>query len=111
MKILALLLVARIAAADPDVRLPPGTRKDDSGQLVSSRGLRETSDFLAKELSRRGIAVRQIGPTRTRGVELVRFLSDAPSTPWLAIHVLRSAGKTVISFVPRQPLDEKGSGR
>lgn len=99
--VLVLLLLAGLAFADPDVRLPPGTRKDESGQLVSSRGLRETSDFLAKELSRRGIAARQVGPTRTRGVELVRFLSDAPGTPWIAIHVLRSAGKTVISFVPR----------
>ncbi|HEY0250682.1 MAG TPA: hypothetical protein VGC41_04105 [Kofleriaceae bacterium] len=104
MKLLAALLVlSGLAAADPDVRVPPGTRKDASGELVSARGLRETSDFLAKELSRHGIAVRQIGPTRTRGIELVRFISEAPSTPWLAIHVLRSAGKTVISFVPRPP--------
>ena len=30
-----------------------------------------------------------------------RFLSETPSTPWLAIHILRTNGKTVISFVPR----------
>jgi len=33
----------------------------------------------------------------------VRFLSQVSATPWLAIHVLRSNGKTVISFVPRTP--------
>jgi hypothetical protein len=88
------------AAPAPDVKLPPGTRMSD-GALVSTRGLRDTTDFLAKELERRGIAVTQIGPTRTRGVELVRFISQAPATPWLAIHVMRSNGKTVIFFVPR----------
>lgn len=101
--LLALVLVTGIASAEPDVKLPPGTRKDAAGQLVSSRGLRETTDFLAKELDRRGIAVTQVGPTRTRGVELVRFVAQTASTPWLAIHVLRSNGKTVISFVPRTP--------
>ena len=89
------------ALAEPDVRLPPGTRADASGQLVSGRGLRETTDFLARELAARGIAVRQIGPYRVRGVELTRFVSQATATPWLAIHVLRTGGKTVIFFVPR----------
>jgi len=94
-------LLAGGATADPDVRVPPGTRKDDAGQLVSSRGLRETTDFLARELDRRGISVKQVGPIRSRGVELVRFLSQTPATPWLAIHVLRNNGKTTIFFVPR----------
>jgi hypothetical protein len=94
------------AAAPPDLRLPPGTRADATGQLVSGRGIRDTTDFLAKELGRRGIVVRQIGPTRVRGVELTRFISQTPSTPWLAIHVLRAGGKTLIFFVPRIRLDE-----
>jgi hypothetical protein len=89
------------AYAAPDVRLPPGTRTDAQGQLVSGRGLRDTSDFVAKELARRGIAVQQIGPYAVRGVALTRFLSQAPSTPWLAIHILRTNGKTLIFFVPR----------
>jgi hypothetical protein len=89
------------ALADPDLKLPPGTRKDDSGQLVSTRGLRDTTDFVAKELARRSIAAKQIGPTRTRGVELVRFLSETPSTSWSAIHIRRTNGNTVISFVLR----------
>ncbi len=90
-----------LARADPDVRMPPGTHRGPDGDLVSGRGLRDTTDFIAKELDRRGIRVDQIGPVRNRGVELTRFISQLPSTPWLAIHVLRSAGKTVIFFVPR----------
>ncbi|CAN5559857.1 hypothetical protein BH11MYX1_BH11MYX1_12860 [soil metagenome] len=99
--LLVLGLLRGLAAATPDVRVPPGTRTDEAGQLVSSRGLRETTDFLAKELDHRGISVNQVGPTRTRGVELVRFVSQTPATPWLAIHVLRTNGKTMIFFVPR----------
>jgi hypothetical protein len=98
------------AAAD-DLRMPPGTRKDASGTLVSGRGLRDTTDFLARELERRGIAVTEIGPTRSRGVELTRFLSQSPTTPWLAIHVLRTGGKTLIFVVPRQSLDEAPATR
>ena len=51
---LALLRDPRLSHADPDVRLPPGTHADAHGQLVSGRGLRDTSDFLAAELARRG---------------------------------------------------------
>jgi len=87
--------------ADPDLRLPPGTHRDPDGQQISGRGLRETTDFLAAELARRGIAVRQIGPYAARGAWLTRFVSQTPSTPWLAIHVLRTSGKTLIFFVPR----------
>ncbi len=90
-----------IARAELPVRLPPGTRTDAAGQLVSARGLRDTTDAIAKDLARRGIIARQLGPYRVRAVELTRFLSDTPSTPWLAIHVMRSAGKTLIFFVAR----------
>jgi len=99
--VLAVAGVAPPAAAEPELRLPPGTRTDASGQRVSGRGLRDTTDFLARELSRRGIVTRRIGPYRVRAAELTRFLSETPSTPWLAIHVLRVAGKTTISFVVR----------
>jgi hypothetical protein len=83
------------------VRLPPGTRADAAGAFVSSRGLRDTTDFLARELAARGIVTRQIGPYRVRGVELTRFVSETPRTSWLAIHALRTSGKTLIFFVPR----------
>jgi hypothetical protein len=98
----ALLCSAAPASADPpDIKLPPGTRQDPAGHYVAGRGLRESTDFIAKELSKRGIAVEQVGPYRVRGVELTRFLSLTTSTPWLAIHVLRASGKTLIFFVPR----------
>ena len=96
-----LLAVPLRSLAEPPVRLPPGTRADPQGQLLSGRGLRDTSDFLAAELARRGIAVQQIGPYGVRGVELTLFVSQVPSTPWLAIHVLRTGGKTLIFFVSR----------
>jgi hypothetical protein len=95
------LSLAPAAAAPADIRLPPGTRADAQGVLVSGSGLRETTDFLARELAARGIATHQIGPYRVRGAELTRFLSETPATPWLAIHVLRTGGKTLIFFVPR----------
>jgi hypothetical protein len=111
--VVGLLLASPASPAfgEPDLRLPPGTHKDSDGQLVSGRGLRDTTDFLTKELVRRGIDVTQIGPYRLRGVEVTRFLSKAPSTPWLAVHVMRVAGKTLIFFVPRSPLDETRPGR
>ena len=97
-----LWLSVSVAAADPaPLKLPPGTRSDEGGSYVSGRGLRDTTDFLSKELARRGITVRQIGPYRVKGAELTRFLSETPSTAWLAIHVLRTGGKTMISFVWR----------
>lgn len=100
--VITLLLGAPLRArADLPLRVPPGTHTDAQGQLVSDRGLRDTSDFLAAELARRGIAAQQIGPYGIRGVELTRFLSQTPSTPWLAIHVLRAAGKPLIFFVSR----------
>ena len=97
----AILAVASPAIADPALRMPPGTRNDASGAKISGRGLRDSTDFLAKELDRKGIAVKKIGPYRVRGVELTRFVSETPTTPWLALHIVRKDGKTVISFVPR----------
>jgi hypothetical protein len=99
--VLALSTASADPAPKPDVQLPPGTRTDATGQLVSSRGLRDTTEFIAKELDRRGVLVRQVGPYRLRGVELTRFISTTNSTSWLAIHVMRKDGKTLIFFVPR----------
>lgn len=97
------IALAGSAAADPaaPITLPPGTHHDPTGQLIAGRGLRDTTDFIAKDLARRGVAARQVGPYRVRAIELTRFLSDTPTTPWLAIHVVRIDGKTAISFIPR----------
>ena len=89
-----------VASADVPVRLPPGTRTEADHQ-VSGRGLRDTTDFISKELDRTGIAADRFGPYAVHGVELARFVSRAPATSWLAIHVVRIAGKTLIFFVPR----------
>ncbi len=89
-----------VAAADAPLKLPPGTRAEGDHQ-VSGRGLRDTTDFLSKELDQKGIAVDRFGPYAVRGVELARFVSRTPSTSWLAVHVVRMAGKTLIFFVPR----------
>ena len=94
------LMCSAIAGADPAVRLPPGTRAEGDPQ-VSGRGLRETTDFITKEVDRAGLAVDRIGPYAVHGVEVARFVSRAPQTPWLAIHVVRIAGKTLIFFVAR----------
>jgi len=96
-----------IPRADASLRMPPGTRTNDKGHMVSSRGLRDTTEFFANQLERLGIATHQIGPYRVGGAELTRFISQTPPTPWLAIHVLRVAGKTLIFVVPRPPLDER----
>jgi hypothetical protein len=96
----AALIAAAPAAADPDIKLPPGTRASDD-HFVAGRGLRDSTDFIARELAKRGIDVEQVGPYRVRGHELTRFISKTTSTPWLAIHILRAGGKTLIFFVPR----------
>jgi hypothetical protein len=100
--LLAALLFAPSTFGDPAaVRLPPGTRETPEGHYVSGRGLRDSTDFIAKQLAKSGIAVEQIGPYRVKGVEVTRFVSTTSTTPWLAIHILRTAGKTLIFFVDR----------
>ena len=99
--LLAVLFTATVASSGPDIRLPPGTRQAPEGHYVSGRGLRDSTDFIAKQLTTAGIAVEQIGPYRVKGVEITRFISTTSSTPWLAIQVLRTAGKTLIFFVDR----------
>ncbi|TMQ16589.1 MAG: hypothetical protein E6J90_23595 [Deltaproteobacteria bacterium] len=82
--IVLVLLAAASARADTPVRVPPGTRADAQGQLVSGRGLRDTSDFLAAELARRGIAVQQIGPygvDRGQDLDLLRATHQAGHRP------------------------------
>ena len=96
----ALMFATPAQAAGPGLDLPPGTRSEED-HFVSGRGLRDSTDFIAKALAKQGIAAEQIGPYRVRGVEVTRFLSQSPGTAWLAIHVLRVSGKTLIFFVPR----------
>lgn len=97
----AALLVATPAAADVHgVPMPRGSRADGERQ-ISGKGYRASIEHIDKWLSKRGHAHRRIGPYRARGVDVTRFLSESPATPWLAIHVVRQGGKTWIFVVPR----------
>jgi|SRR5688572_31655878 hypothetical protein len=101
---LALLALGPAPAAHADSYghgVPRGTRavEGDPDRYVSGRGLRDTIDFYKKELDRRGLAHRRIGPYRVRGVDVVRFVLDAGDLA--AVHVYRAGGKTLISFVKR----------
>jgi hypothetical protein len=97
----ALLLgIAGPAAADSyGLPVPRGTRQIEGDRYTSGKGLRDTIEFYRKELDRRGIAHRRIGPYRMRGVDVIRFVIEAGEV--LAVHVYRVEGKTLISFVKR----------
>ena len=99
--ILALAL-ASIAADVHGVPMPKGS-KVDGARYKSSKGYRDTVDFVAKWLTKQGLTHEQIGPYRARGVDITRFLSQVDSTVWLAIHVIRQSGTTWISVVERPP--------
>ena len=96
--ILRLLLLLTLSG----VPVPRGTRGSAS-PVVSSKSYRDTVDFYGRWLDRSGVAHHVVGPYRARGVDVTRFLSDDPSTPWLAIHVYRQSAKVWISVVSRPP--------
>lgn len=103
--VLALVLALATPAQAAEVHgvpLPKGSKADGS-RHKSSKSYRDTVDFVAKWLSKQGLAHEQIGPYRARGVDVTRFLSQTESTAWLAIHVVRQAGTTWISVVERPP--------
>ena len=96
--------MAAPAAADSyDLTLPKGTRAVATDRYVSGRGFRDTYDHFARLLDKRGVAHRAVPPYRARGVDVGRFVSEVESTPWLAIHVYRVEGKTMIFLVKRPP--------
>jgi len=98
------LLTAGVARAGVDLPVPHGTRASDrAGVYVSGAGFRPTVDAVAKGLDRRGLTYRQVGPYRSHGVDVVRFVAPDARGPWLAVHVWRADGKTWISFVKRPP--------
>jgi len=104
----AIVLSSGLARADvAGVPLPRGSRAEKGSaepvRHASGKGYRDTVDHMRKWLSKEGVAHRQVGPYRARGVDVTRFLSEDPSTAWLAVHVVRQAGKTWISVVKRPP--------
>jgi len=94
-----LLLVALVVAGVP---LPRGARAT-ADRYVSPKSYRDTVDFIDHWLTRQGTLHHEVGPYRARGIDVTRFVSDQPATPWLAIHVYRQAAKTWIFVVPRPP--------
>lgn len=82
------------------VRLPAGTRSVE-GRFLLTRGLAETTQYLDRQLSKAGLSFVRVGPYRVRAVEVTRFLSQQPSTQWLAIHVVRKDGQTFLDIVER----------
>ena len=79
--------------------VPRGTRQLEGDRYNSGRGLRDTVEFYRKELDRRGVGHRRVGPYRVRGVDVARFVIDGGDVA--AVHVYRVGGKTLISFVKR----------
>ena len=110
MRIAPTLLIAALAiapapalAADVHgVPLPKGSRATGD-RHVSGKTYRDTIDHVSRWLSKQGVAHRQVGPYRARGVDVTRFVSETASTAWLAIHVYKHEGKTWIYVVPRPP--------
>jgi hypothetical protein len=92
------------AALVAPVKLPPGTRwLAGEGRYAVGGGLAEATRAIEKQLARAGIASERLGPYRVRGVEVVRLLSQQPSTAWLAIHLVRKEGRTFLDIVERPP--------
>jgi hypothetical protein len=82
------------------IKAPPGTRWIE-GRYRVGLGLAEATRFVERQLERAGIAFARRGPYRVRGVEVTRFLSEDPSTSWLAIHLVRKEGRTFLDLIPR----------
>jgi hypothetical protein len=99
---LGILLLAGTPAARADtygLPVPRGTRQLEGDRYTSGKGLRDTVELYVKELDRRGIAHRKVGPYRVRGVDVARFLLDEGEVA--AVQVYRIAGRTLICFVKR----------
>lgn len=93
-------------------KLPTGTRwVAAEGRYAVTSGLAEATRAIEKQLAKLGIACERIGPYRVRGVEVTRFLSQQPSTSWLAIHLVRKEGRTFLDVIDRIPLTNAAATR
>jgi len=73
------------------------------GALTSSRGFRRTVEFYERFFRRTGVPHERVPTYRYRGTVVARFLSRDPRSRWLAIHVFRRRGRTMIYIVARRP--------
>jgi hypothetical protein len=99
----AIATVATLASAEP-IRLPRGSRPVEAGLFASGVGFGEAREHLSRELARAGFAAEVKGPSRHRGVDLVRYLLPADA-PLSAIHLFRKDGKTWIFLLKRPGAD------
>ena len=83
------------------VPLPAHSRIADDGTITSSQGFWRTRRFYKRYLTRKRIAHKAIPVYRVRGTLVARYLSRDPQTPWLAIQIYKSSGRTQIYVVAR----------
>lgn len=110
MILLLSLLCTRAQAADlAGAPLPRRAKAMQDGRYASPMGFRDTVDWYAKELRRRGVNVQADGPVRFRDVTFVRFLPTAPGAPWSAIHIVLADGRTTIYILAASSAEPSGS--
>ena len=102
--LLGISLQHAIASGTYGIPLPPRSRPSGEGLFVSSRGFRATNEFYWRFLRRTGVPHKVVPIYRYRGIEVARILSSDPNLGWLAIHIFRHGGRTMIAIVPRHPL-------
>jgi hypothetical protein len=86
------------------VAMPAGSRQAGGGVVTSGRGFGQTVEFYKRFLKRAGVGHEAVPVYRYRGVDVARFLVRQGGTRWMAIHVYRHGGRTMIYVVPRDPL-------
>jgi hypothetical protein len=85
------------------VPMPGGSRQAGGGVVTSGQGFGQTVEFYKRFLKRAGVEHELVPVYRYRGVDVARFLVRQGGTPWLAIHVYRHGGRTMIYVVSRDP--------
>lgn len=102
------LMPAPLLFANPakelGIPLPPGSRGKGASPVLSGQGFRKTVEFYERFFRRSGLAHEQLPVYAYRGTVVARFLSRQPDSRWLAVHVYRHEGRTMIYVVPRDPL-------
>jgi hypothetical protein len=97
----AMLVAVPAWANEPAAPLPKRVKPVGDGRWASPMGFRDTVEWYRKELRRRGVNVRVVGPVRVRDVVYVRILPEDSGVGWSAVHILLADGRTSIYVVAR----------